>query len=74
MAHKFLKERGVATQVHYVPLYRHPYYLERYGELQLPGAERFYQSCLSIPMFPTLSTQDQNDVVEKIGCFCEKYA
>ena len=74
MAHKFLKERGVATQVHYVPLYRHPYYLERYGELQLPGAERFYQSCLSIPMFPTLSTQDQNDVVEKIGCFCENYA
>ncbi|MEK9773441.1 MAG: aminotransferase class I/II-fold pyridoxal phosphate-dependent enzyme, partial [Opitutae bacterium] len=54
-AHKYLKSRGITTQVHYVPLYRHPYYRERYGEAQLPGAEEFYQSCLSIPMFPALS-------------------
>ena len=53
--HKFLKKRGILTQIHYVPLHRHPYYIERYGRQNFPGAEKFYQSCLSIPMFPTLS-------------------
>ena len=70
-AHKFLKERGILTQIHYVPLYRHPYYLERYGEQRFPGAEKFYQSCLSIPMFPTLTPDEQCKVIDSLGLFCK---
>ena len=70
-AHKFLKDNGIMTQVHYIPVYRHPYYRNRYGDMRLPGAEKFYNSCLSIPMYPTLSTDEQDEVIEKIGIFCE---
>jgi dTDP-4-amino-4,6-dideoxygalactose transaminase len=60
------------TQVHYIPVYRHPYYRDRYGVMRLPEAEKFYQSCLSIPMFPTLSVEEQSEVIEKIKIFCER--
>ena len=70
-AFKFLKSRGIQTQIHYMPLYRHPYYQERYGGLILPGAEKFYQSCLSIPMYPTLTPKDQKYVIEQLSLFCE---
>jgi dTDP-4-amino-4,6-dideoxygalactose transaminase len=70
-AFRFLKSRGIQTQIHYMPLYRHPYYEERYGELSLPGAEQFYESCLSIPMYPTLTPAEQKYVIEQLGLFCE---
>ena len=69
-AHKFLKSTGIMTQVHYVPLYRHPYYENMYGKIRLPGAEKFYQSCLSIPMFPDLSEKDQDHVLDSLKRFC----
>ncbi len=71
-AYRFLKNKGIMTQIHYIPVYRHPYYEKRYGELRLPGAEKFYHSCLSIPMFPTLSDEKQKEVIKQIGIFCEK--
>lgn len=70
-AHKFLKKEGIMTQVHYVPLYRHPYYAKILGEIRLPGAEEFYQSCLSIPMFPTLTEKNQDHVLNSLKKFCE---
>ena len=69
-AHKYLKSEGIMTQVHYVPLYRHPYYENIYGKIRLPGAEKFYQSCLSIPMFPNLSDKDQDHVINSLEHFC----
>ncbi len=69
--HKFLKKRGILTQIHYVPLYRHPYYLERYGKQNFPGAEKFYQSCLSIPMYPSLSLDEQQLVIDSLGLCCK---
>ena len=45
-----LKERGIGTQVHYIPLYKQPYYKKLYGEMSLPGSEEYYSKCLSIPL------------------------
>jgi len=72
-AHKFLKEKGIITQVHYVPVHKHPYYEKRIGSISLPGAEKFYESCLSIPMFPALTDEDQNQVVNELRAFCESF-
>ncbi len=47
-----LRERGIGSQVHYLPLHLQPYYRERYGETALPGAERYYAGALSLPLFP----------------------
>jgi perosamine synthetase len=63
-----LHERGVLVQVHYVPVYRHPYYRSAYGyEAGLcPEAERYYAGCVSLPCFPDLSLEDQEFVIAAV--------
>jgi UDP-4-amino-4,6-dideoxy-N-acetyl-beta-L-altrosamine transaminase len=62
-----LRDRGVGTQVHYIPVHRQPYYRERYGELELPGAEAWYARCLSLPLYPGMADEDVGRVVEALG-------
>ncbi len=56
-----LRERGIRAQVHYVPVYLHPYYRDAFGyEPGLcPEAERYYAGCLSLPCFPALTDEEQ---------------
>ena len=61
-----LRERGVGTQVHYIPIHRQPYYAERYGALDLPGAEGWYDRCLSLPLYPGMADEDVGRVVEAL--------
>ena len=61
-----LRAEGIGTQVHYIPLHLQPYYQRRYGEVRLPGAESYYASCLSIPLYPALSDEDADRVVEAL--------
>ena len=58
-----LKARGVGSQVHYIPVHRQPYYRERYGDLDLPGAEAWYARCLSLPLYPGMADGDVEKVV-----------
>ena len=44
-----LAAEGIGTQVHYIPIYRQPYFKRRYGEMRLPGAEAYYARTLSLP-------------------------
>ncbi|MDB5448647.1 MAG: flmB [Phenylobacterium sp.] len=53
-----LRARGVGSQVHYIPVHRQPYYRERYGALELPGAEAWYAACLSLPLYPAMNEAD----------------
>jgi perosamine synthetase len=71
-AHLFLKERGILTQIHYIPIYRHPYYERLLGKVRLPGAEIFYESCLSIPLFPKMSDSEQDRVIEVLADFAKQ--
>ncbi len=50
-----LKEAAIGTQVHYIPVHRQPYYQHRYGAQALPGADRYYARCLSLPLFATMT-------------------
>jgi UDP-4-amino-4,6-dideoxy-N-acetyl-beta-L-altrosamine transaminase len=68
-AYHFLKERGITTQVHYIPLYRHPYHVGHHKEEDFPGAEAYFSSCLSIPMHPALSSTEQEEVIKALGDF-----
>jgi len=61
-----LRDRGVGTQVHYIPVHRQPYYRERYGDLDLPGAEAWYARCLSLPLYPGMADEDVGRVVEAL--------
>jgi UDP-4-amino-4,6-dideoxy-N-acetyl-beta-L-altrosamine transaminase len=62
-----LRARGVGSQVHYIPVHRQPYYLERYGELDLPGAEAWYAQCLSLPLYPGMGEDDVDRVIEALS-------
>lgn len=64
----YLHEQGILAQVHYVPLHLMPYYRDlgcRPGDC--PRAEEYYAECLSLPMFPTLSPEDQERVIKAVN-------
>lgn len=63
-----LLENDIRSQVHYVPVYLHPYYRETFGYAPglCPEAERYYSGCLSIPCYPDLSPAEQDRVIEVV--------
>jgi len=71
--YNYLKEHGIFTQVHYLPIHLMPYY-QQFGWKagDLPNAESYYSSCLSLPMFPTLTDDEQSHVIKKILTFINK--
>lgn len=63
-----LRERGVGTQVHYIPVHLQPYYRRRFGTRvgQCPVAEAAYRELLSLPMYPTMTDADVDRVVDAV--------
>ena len=61
-----LAARGIGTQVHYIPMYRHPYFVRRQGAMRLPGAEAYYAGALALPLFPAMADEDVDRVVEAL--------
>lgn len=64
---KKLQSMGVGTQVHYVPVSSQPYYTDRYGRQDMPGAESYYAGILSLPIFPAMTEADVDHVVGAIN-------
>lgn len=62
-----MKEAGIGVDVHYLPVYKHPYYQENgYKNVCCPNAEKIYSQILSIPIFYTLSEEQQTYVIDTI--------
>jgi len=58
---------GIGVQVHYMPVYFHPYYVLRgYKRGLCPKAEKYYQRALSLPVYPYLKSSDQKYVIKQI--------
>lgn len=62
-----LRDRGIGTQVHYIPLYKQPFYRQRYGQTALDGAERYYARTLSLPLYASLDADAPDRVVAALG-------
>jgi len=62
-----LRECGIGTQVHYLPLNRQPYYRERYGAIDLPGADSWYDRALSLPLHTSMTDNDVDRVVAALA-------
>ncbi|MGN6515677.1 MAG: UDP-4-amino-4,6-dideoxy-N-acetyl-beta-L-altrosamine transaminase [Rhizomicrobium sp.] len=62
-----LAKDGIGSQVHYFPVHRQPYYAQRYGALPLPGADRYYANCLSLPLFVSMSMDDVSRVASTLA-------
>ncbi len=65
-----LRSKDIFCQVHYIPVHTLPYY-ESLGWKQgdFTNAETYYKACLSLPMYPTLTKEEQNFVIETINQF-----
>ena len=62
-----LREEGIGVQVHYIPVYKQPYYQSlNYPQNNCPVCDDFYIRELSIPMYPTLTDDDLSFVEEKL--------
>ncbi len=61
-----LEKAGIGTQVHYFPVHLQPYYQKLYGRQSLPGAEKYYGSCLTLPLFPEMVNTDVDRVVGEL--------
>lgn len=68
--YNYLREHKIYAQIHYIPCHFMPYYRELgYKEGDLPNAENYYKHCISLPMYPTLSDEEQNFVIKTINEF-----
>lgn len=63
-----LRARNIGTSVHFIPIHLHPYYRDKYGwqPQDFPVAFANYQRIVSIPLNPTLSDEDVDDVIEAV--------
>lgn len=63
-----LKEMKIGASVHFIPVHLHPFYRDRFGYRRgdLPRSEAIYDSILSLPLYPSMSERDVNDVIEAV--------
>jgi len=62
-----LHVKGIGVQVHYIPIYRQPFY-QQFGfqYSNFPNCEQYYQTCLSLPIYPELSQEQQQYIIDSI--------
>lgn len=70
--HKHLRDQNIFAQIHYIPCHLMPYYRDQgWSESDLPMAENYYKHCISLPMFTTLTKEEQQKVINIIQTFYE---
>lgn len=64
-----MRKEGIGVQVHYLPVYLHPYYRRRLGykEGLCPAAEKYYRQTITLPLYPKMTLKELNTVVRKFA-------
>jgi perosamine synthetase len=70
---KKLRNLGVGTQVHYIPVHTQPFYKSqnKTSKVNFPRAEYYYGKCLSIPLFPSMTKKETKKVIDSISTVFE---
>ena len=69
----FLREQNIFAQIHYIPIHTLPYYKKiGYEDANLVNSENYYSKAISLPMYPTLSNEEQDFVIKKVQQFIFK--
>ncbi|WP_276504464.1 UDP-4-amino-4,6-dideoxy-N-acetyl-beta-L-altrosamine transaminase [Terrimonas pollutisoli] len=65
--YNYLREHKIFAQIHYIPCHLMPYY-KQFGwkEGDMPNAENYYRHCISLPMYPTLTQEEQEFVIDQV--------
>ncbi|WP_320911624.1 UDP-4-amino-4,6-dideoxy-N-acetyl-beta-L-altrosamine transaminase [Butyricimonas paravirosa] len=70
--YNYLRANKILAQVHYVPVHLQPYYRELGNKSgDCPVAEEYYKHCLSLPMYPTLTDEEQQYVIDSVLAFMQ---
>lgn len=68
--YNYLRSKNIFAQIHYIPCHLMPYYRQfGWKEGSMPKAENYYKHCISLPMFPTLTAEEQQFVITSINEF-----
>lgn len=66
-----LREKNIGLQYHYIPINKQPYYINlAYGNEKTPLMDEYYKKAISLPLFPSLSFEEQDYVVKTIKELC----
>lgn len=68
--YSYLREHHIFSQIHYIPCHLMPYYRQLgWNEGDRPNAEMYYKHCISLPMYPTLTDEEQQYVIDVVNSF-----
>jgi dTDP-4-amino-4,6-dideoxygalactose transaminase len=70
-----LREKGIGTSVHFIPLHLHPYYREKFGYKpgDFPSASAVFQRIISLPIYPGMTETDVERVIDGVRDIARKY-
>lgn len=70
-----LKKKGIVTSVHFIPLYRHPYYQDvfSYDSKDFPVSEWTYERIISLPIYPGMTADNIDYVIHSVEDILKKY-
>jgi UDP-4-amino-4,6-dideoxy-N-acetyl-beta-L-altrosamine transaminase len=65
---KAMRQKNIGVNVHYIPVYRHSYYKQRFGlnPKDFPVTEDLFERIITLPLFPKMSDQDVFDVIDAV--------
>ena len=67
-----MREAGILVNLHYIPVHLQPYYQDMgFEEGQYPEAEQYYTEAISLPMFPTMTKDQQDKVISSLRSVLE---
>jgi UDP-4-amino-4,6-dideoxy-N-acetyl-beta-L-altrosamine transaminase len=69
---KFLRANKIIVNLHYIPIYLHPFYKKKYDFKDFPNSNYYYKRAISLPIYYELSNKEQNFIINKIKLFYKK--
>lgn len=68
-----LRHANIGVNVHYIPVYQHPYYREHgYSDVECIHSERYYERAITLPLFPKMTNQDVEDVIQSVKTILQR--
>lgn len=70
-----LREQGIGTSVHFIPLHLHPYYRDKFGHApgDFPQATDIYQRIVSLPIYPKMTKANIENVIEAVNKIVQQH-
>ena len=70
-----LKKIGINASVHFIPLYRHPFYEKTFGysREQFPNSEWIFKRMVSLPIYPSMKREETEKVIDAVRNVLQRY-